>query len=79
MKVAELLPRPRVVHYDARVVMKESSCPSCSGDSMIRRLEGHDPGPWGDDTPQTRASVQSDGRIRLLTLDRFRRGLTTWL
>jgi hypothetical protein len=46
---------------------------------MIRRLEGHDPGPWGDDTPQTRASVQSDGRIRLLTLERLRRGLTTWL
>jgi hypothetical protein len=34
---------------------------------------------WGYNTPQTRASVQDDGRIRLLDLDQFRCGLTTWL
>ena len=34
---------------------------------------------WGYNTPQTRASVRSDGRIRLLDLDQFRRGLVTWL
>jgi hypothetical protein len=33
---------------------------------------------WGYNTPQTRASVQSDGRIRLLALEQFRRGLTAW-
>jgi hypothetical protein len=34
---------------------------------------------WGYNTPQTRASVQGDGRIRLLGLDQFRQGLVTWL
>ncbi len=34
---------------------------------------------WGYNTPQTRASVQDDKRIRLLDLDRFRCGLATWL
>jgi hypothetical protein len=34
---------------------------------------------WGYNTAQTRASVLSDGRIRLLTLEQFRQGLTTWL
>ncbi|MGH8066670.1 MAG: HAD family hydrolase [Candidatus Entotheonellia bacterium] len=34
---------------------------------------------WGYNTPETRASVQGDGRIRLLALDQFRCGLTTWL
>jgi hypothetical protein len=34
---------------------------------------------WGYNTPQTRASVQGDGRIRLLDLDQFRQGLVTWL
>ena len=33
---------------------------------------------WGYNTPQTRASVLSDGRIRLLTLEQFRRDLTAW-
>lgn len=33
---------------------------------------------WGYNTPETRASVRGDGRIRLLDLDQFRRGLTTW-
>ena len=33
---------------------------------------------WGDNTPEMRASVRSDGRIRLLELDQFRGGLTTW-
>jgi hypothetical protein len=34
---------------------------------------------WGYNTPETRASVRGDGRIRVLELDRFRRGLATWL
>jgi len=34
---------------------------------------------WGYNTPQTRASVQGDGRLHLLTLEQFRRGLTAWL
>jgi hypothetical protein len=34
---------------------------------------------WGYNTPQTRMSVQGDGRIRRLDLDRFRRGLGAWL
>ncbi|HXH11307.1 MAG TPA: HAD family hydrolase [Alphaproteobacteria bacterium] len=34
---------------------------------------------WGYNTPQTRASVQDDKRIRLLDLDRFRCGLAAWL
>jgi hypothetical protein len=34
---------------------------------------------WGYNTPETRASVQGDERIRLLDLDQFRRGLTAWL
>jgi hypothetical protein len=34
---------------------------------------------WGYNTPETRASVRADGRIRLLDLDRFRRGLGTWV
>jgi hypothetical protein len=33
---------------------------------------------WGYNTPEMRASVRSDGRIRLLELDQFRGGLTTW-
>jgi hypothetical protein len=34
---------------------------------------------WGYNTPETRASVQGDGRIHLLALDQFRQGLSTWL
>jgi hypothetical protein len=34
---------------------------------------------WGYNTPQTRASVLGDRRIRLLELDQFRRGLAAWL
>lgn len=34
---------------------------------------------WGYNTPQTRASVQGDGRIRLLELERFRNGLAGWV
>jgi len=34
---------------------------------------------WGYNTPQTRASVQGNRRIRLLDLDQFRRGLAAWL
>jgi hypothetical protein len=34
---------------------------------------------WGYNTPQTRASVQGDGHIRLLALDQFRQGLGAWL
>ena len=33
---------------------------------------------WGYNTPETRASVQGDGRIRLLALDQFRQGLSAW-
>ena len=33
---------------------------------------------WGYNTPEMRASVRSGGRIRLLELDQFRGGLTTW-
>ncbi|MGH7335055.1 MAG: HAD family hydrolase [Candidatus Rokuibacteriota bacterium] len=33
---------------------------------------------WGYNTPQTRASLNLGGRIRLLQLDQFRRGLTAW-
>jgi hypothetical protein len=33
---------------------------------------------WGYNTPEIQASVQDDGRIRLLELEQFRRGLTTW-
>jgi hypothetical protein len=33
---------------------------------------------WGYNTPEMRASVRGDGRIRLLELDQFRGGLTTW-
>jgi hypothetical protein len=33
---------------------------------------------WGYNTPETRASARSNGRIRLLELDQFRGGLTTW-
>jgi phosphoglycolate phosphatase-like HAD superfamily hydrolase len=33
---------------------------------------------WGYNTPATRASVRDDPRVRLLELDQFRRGLTTW-
>jgi len=33
---------------------------------------------WGYNTPQTRASVQGDGRVRLLTLEQFRQGLEAW-
>jgi hypothetical protein len=34
---------------------------------------------WGYNTPQMRASLQGDGRIRLLELAQFRRGLAAWL
>jgi len=34
---------------------------------------------WGYNTAETRTSVRGDGRIRLLDLEQFRRGLTTWL
>jgi hypothetical protein len=33
---------------------------------------------WGYNTPAIRASVQDNGRIRLLALEQFRRGLATW-
>jgi hypothetical protein len=33
---------------------------------------------WGYNTPDTRASLQHQGRIRLLQLDQFQRGLTSW-
>jgi len=33
---------------------------------------------WGYNTAQTRASVQDDGRIRLLALEQFRQGLSAW-
>jgi hypothetical protein len=46
---------------------------------MIRRLRDTTLVAWGDNTPQTWASVQGDGHIRLPTLERLRRGLTTWL
>jgi len=34
---------------------------------------------WGYNTPQTRATASAGGRVRLLELDRFRRGLSAWL
>jgi hypothetical protein len=34
---------------------------------------------WGYNTAETRATVQGDGRIRLLALERFRQGLAVWL
>ena len=34
---------------------------------------------WGYNTAATRTAVQDDGRIRLLDLDQFRRGLAAWL
>jgi hypothetical protein len=34
---------------------------------------------WGYNTAETRASVQSDGRISLLELEQFRQGLAAWL
>ena len=34
---------------------------------------------WGYNTPETRASVRGDERVRLLELDRFRRGPAAWL
>jgi hypothetical protein len=33
---------------------------------------------WGYNTPETRKSVQGDGRIRLLELEQFRHGLAAW-
>jgi hypothetical protein len=33
---------------------------------------------WGYNTPETRASLAPGGRVRLLQLDQFRRGLTAW-
>jgi hypothetical protein len=33
---------------------------------------------WGYNTPEVRASVQDHGRIRLLGLEQFQGGLTTW-
>jgi hypothetical protein len=34
---------------------------------------------WGYNTPETRATATRGGRVRLLELDQFRRGLSTWL
>jgi len=34
---------------------------------------------WGYNRPETRAALRADGRVRLLELDQFRRGLTAWL
>lgn len=34
---------------------------------------------WGYNTPRTRATAQASGRVHLLELDRFRRGLGAWL
>ncbi len=34
---------------------------------------------WGYNTPETRATASAGGRVRLLELDRFRRGLSAWL
>jgi hypothetical protein len=34
---------------------------------------------WGYNIPQMRSSAQGNGRIRLLRLDQFRRGLAAWL
>jgi hypothetical protein len=34
---------------------------------------------WGYNTPRTRAAAQASGRVHLLELDRFRRGLSAWL
>lgn len=33
---------------------------------------------WGYTTPRTRATAQASGRVHLLELDRFRRGLGAW-
>jgi hypothetical protein len=33
---------------------------------------------WGYNRPETRAAMRDDGRVRLLDLDRFRRGLAAW-
>lgn len=33
---------------------------------------------WGYNTPDMRASLKDDSRIRLLELEQFRRGLTSW-
>jgi hypothetical protein len=33
---------------------------------------------WGYNTPERRAAVRGDARIRLLELDQFRRGLAAW-
>ena len=33
---------------------------------------------WGYNTPETQASVRGDGRVHLLALDQFRRGLAAW-
>jgi phosphoglycolate phosphatase-like HAD superfamily hydrolase len=33
---------------------------------------------WGYNTPQTRAAARGDGRVRLLELEQFRRGLSAW-
>jgi phosphoglycolate phosphatase-like HAD superfamily hydrolase len=34
---------------------------------------------WGYNTPETREAARRGGRVRLLELDQFRRGLSTWL
>jgi hypothetical protein len=34
---------------------------------------------WGYNTPDTRAAASRGGRVRLLELDQFRRGLSSWL
>jgi len=34
---------------------------------------------WGYNTPATREAAKKSGRVRLLELDQFRRGLSTWL
>ena len=33
---------------------------------------------WGYNTEAARASARADARIRLLTLEEFRQGLTVW-
>jgi hypothetical protein len=34
---------------------------------------------WGYNTPETRAAATRGGRVRLLALDQFRQGLSSWL
>jgi len=34
---------------------------------------------WGYNTPRARTAARGDGRVRLLELDQFRRGVSSWL